>query len=271
MVEAETAWEMDNLSKFSCSVVSDSLQLHGLRHAKLPCPSPTPRTCSDSCPLSWWCHSTISSSVIPFFSWLQSFPASGSFPMSQFFASGGQSVGASASATVLPINIQDWFPLGLTFFDPFAVQGTLKSLLQHHSSKASVLWCSAFFMVQPSHSYMPTGKIIALTRQTFAGKVMSLPFNMLSRLVIAFLPRSKLLLISWLQVGQPRFRQLPIGVVVMVGSGVKQSGVQRLDLIFSCCVKLSSLFCALFVEKKKKETYIYLRDLWGLKEMFLHV
>ena len=87
---------------------------HGLQHARLPCPSPTPRACSNSCPLSWWCHPTISSSVFPFFSYLQSFPASGSFPVSQFFASGGQSIGASASASVLPMNIQDWFPLGWT-------------------------------------------------------------------------------------------------------------------------------------------------------------
>ena len=87
---------------------------HGLQHARLPCPSPTPGTCSNSCPLSWWCHLTISSSVVPFSSCLQSFPASGSYPMSQFFTSGGQSIGASASASVLPMIIQDWFPLGLT-------------------------------------------------------------------------------------------------------------------------------------------------------------
>ena len=100
-------------SQFSCSVVSDSLQTHGPRHTKLPCPSRTPGACSNSCPSSWWCHPTISSSVIPFSSHLQSFPASGSFPTSQFFASGGQSIGVSASASVLPMNIQDWFPLGL--------------------------------------------------------------------------------------------------------------------------------------------------------------
>ena len=100
--------------QFSCSVVSDSLRLHGLQHTRLPCPSPTPRACSNSCSSSWWCHTTISSSVIPFSSHLQSFPASGSFPMSQFFASGGQSIGVSASASVLPMNIQDWFPLGWT-------------------------------------------------------------------------------------------------------------------------------------------------------------
>ena len=116
--------------------------------------------------------------------------------MSQFFASGGQSTRVSASVSVLPVNIQDRFPLGLT--DLITLQGTLKSLLQHHSSKASILQHSAFFIVQLSHPHMTTGKTIALTRQAFVGKIMSLLFNMLSRLVIAFLPRSKYLLISWL-------------------------------------------------------------------------
>ena len=116
--------------QFSCSVVSDSLQSHGLQHARLPCPSPTLGACSKSCPSSWWGHPTISSSVIPFSSHLQSFPASGSFPMSQFFASGGQNIRALASASGLPMNIQYWFPLD--WFDLLAVQGTLKSLLQHH-------------------------------------------------------------------------------------------------------------------------------------------
>ena len=100
--------------QFSCSVVSNSLQPLGLQHARLHCPSPTPGACSNSCQSSQWCHSIISSSVVPFSSCLQSCPASGSFPMNQFFASGGQSTGVSASASVLPMNIQDWFPLGWT-------------------------------------------------------------------------------------------------------------------------------------------------------------
>ena len=103
-----------NWTEFSRSVLSDSLWPHGLQHARLPCPSPTPGAYSNSRPSSWWCHPTISSSVVPFSSHLQSFPASGSFPMSQFFTSDGQSIGASASASVLPMNIQDWVPLGLT-------------------------------------------------------------------------------------------------------------------------------------------------------------
>ena len=98
----------------SVAVVSDSLQPHGLQHTRPPCPSPTPRAYSNSCPSSRWCHPTISSYVVPFSSWLQSFPESGSFPMSQLFVSGGQSSGVSASASLLPMNIQDWFPLGWT-------------------------------------------------------------------------------------------------------------------------------------------------------------
>ena len=139
---------------------------------------------SNSCPLRRWFHPTFSSSVAPCSSCPQSFPASGSFPMSQLFASGGQSIGVSASTSVLPKNTQDWSPLGWTGWN--------------HSSKASILWHSAFFTVQLSHPYMTTGKTIALTRR-FVGKVMSLLFNVLSRLVITFLPRSKGLLISWLQ------------------------------------------------------------------------
>ena len=318
--------------------MAHSLQPHGLcdpTHTRCPCPSLSPRVCSDSSPLSRWCHPNMSSSVAPFSSCPQSFLAKGSFPISQLFSSGGQSIGDSASASVLPVNIQDWFPLGSTglislqskglsrvfsstitwkhqffcaqpplwsnshihtwllekpsvqltqlcptlcdpmdcstagfplhhqllklaqthvhrvgdasnhlilchpllppsifssirvfsnesvlhirwpkywsfsfsispsneylglisfridWFDLLAVQGTLKSLLQHRSSKASILWCSAFFIVQLSHLYMTTGKTIALTRWTFVGKVTSLLLNMLSRLVIAFLLRSK--------------------------------------------------------------------------------
>ena len=135
--------------QFSHSLMFNSLRLHGLQQARLPGLSPTLGACSNSCALSQWCHPTISSSVIPFSSCLHSLPASGSFPVSQFFASSGQSIGASASALALPMNIQDWFSLGLT--DLIAIQGTLKSLLQHHSSRASILWHSVFFMVQLSH------------------------------------------------------------------------------------------------------------------------
>ena len=120
------------------------LRPHGLQHARLPCPSPTPGVYSNSRPLSRWCHLTISSSVVPFSSRLQSFPASGSFPMHQLFTSGGQSIAVSASASVLPMYIQCWFPLGLTGLISLQSKG-LWRVVQHHSLKASVLWRSAFF------------------------------------------------------------------------------------------------------------------------------
>ena len=163
--------------------MSDSLRPHGLQHARLPnYLSPTPRAYSNSCPSSWWGHSTISSSVILFSSHLQSFPASEYFQMSQFFASGSQSTGVSTSASVLPMNIQDWFTLEWTGWISLHSKG-LSRVFQQHSSKSSILGHSAFFIVQLLHPYMTTGKIKALTRQTFVGKVMSLLFNMLSRLI----------------------------------------------------------------------------------------
>ena len=148
--------------QFSRSVVSDSLRPHELQHTRPPCPSPTLGLHWESRPLSQWRHPTISSSFVPFSSCLQSFPASGSFQMSQLFPSGGQSIGVSASASVLPMNTQDWFPLGQIGWIFLQSKG-LSSLLQHHSSKASILRHSAFFTVQPSHPYMTTGKTIALT------------------------------------------------------------------------------------------------------------
>ena len=183
--------------QFSRSVMSVSLRSHGLQHARLPCKSPTPGPYSNLCPSSHWCHPAISSSVILFSSRLQSFPASGSFLVSQFFASGGQSI-RSFSFTISPSNeysrldsnipIFQWiFTTTIDWLDFLAVQGTLKSLLQHHSSKASILWRSAFFTVQLSNPYTTTvwiwlwsSQTIALTRQTFVGKVMSLLFNTLS-------------------------------------------------------------------------------------------
>ena len=181
--------------QFSHSVVSDSLQPHELQHARPPCPSPAPRVHSDSRSSSQWCHPAISSSVVPFSSCPQFLPAKGSFPISQLFASGGQVW--SFSFSISPSNEHPGL-IRMDWLDLLAVQGTLKSLLQHHSSNASILRCSAFFIVQLSHPYMTTGKTIAF-RWTFVGKLMPLLFNMLSRLVITFLPRSKHLLISWLQ------------------------------------------------------------------------
>ena len=168
--------------QFSHSVVCDSLWPHEAQHARPPYPPPTLRVYPNSCLLSQWCHPAISYSVIHFSFCLQSFRTSGSFQMSQLFASGGQSIGVSASTSVLPMNTQDWFPLGWTGWISLQSKG-LSSLLQHNSSKASILLCSAFFIVQLSYAYMTTGKTIALTRWTFVDQVMSLLFNMLSRFI----------------------------------------------------------------------------------------
>ena len=160
-----------NSVRFSHSVVSDSLQCHGLQHARLPCPLPTPRTYSNSCPSSQWCHPNISSSVTLFSSYLQCFPASGSFPMSQFFASRGQSIGASASASFLPMNIQDWLPLRLTGWI------SLQSKRLSSAFSNTTVQEHQFFGVQLSlysNSHIPyrtNGKTIALTRRTFVGKI----------------------------------------------------------------------------------------------------
>ena len=152
--------------------MSNSLQLHGLQHTRPPCSSPTLGVYPHSCPLSRWCHPTISSSVIPF-TCLQSFPTPGSFQMSQLSASGGQNIGVSAF-NIGPSNEHSGvISFRMDWLDLLAVQGTLKSLLQHHSSKASILLCSAFFIVQPSHPYMTTGKTIALTRRTLFYKVIN--------------------------------------------------------------------------------------------------
>ena len=162
-----------------------SLRPHGLQHARLPCPLQAPGVYSDWCPLNRWYHPTTSPSVVRFSSHLQSFPISGYFPRSQFFTSGGQSIGVSVSASFLPMNIQGWIPFGLISLQSKG----LSSLLQHHSSKPSILQHSAFFIVQLSLPYMTTGETIALTTWTFFGKVMSLLFNIPSRFVITFLPR----------------------------------------------------------------------------------
>ena len=165
---------------------------------ELPCPTPTPRASSNSCPSSQWCHPSISTSVIPFYLLPSIFPNIRVFSNESALCitwpkywSFSFSIRSSNEYSVMIFFRIEWFHL-------LANQGTHKSHLQHHSSKASILQCSAFFMVQLSHPYMTTGKTIALTRRTSVGKVMSRIFNMLSRLVTAFLPRSTCLLISWL-------------------------------------------------------------------------
>ena len=185
---------------FCCSVAKSfpTLWLHRLQHARLPYALLSPGACSDSCPMSWWCHSTILTSITPFTSCPHSFPAWGSYPMSQLFALGGQSIGASASASVLPINIQGWFPLGLT---------SLISLLFKGLSRVfsnTTVWKHWFFSAKPSlwsNSHIRTWPLEnqSFDYRDFVSKMMSLLFNMLFSFVIAFLSRSKRLLISWLQ------------------------------------------------------------------------
>ena len=172
--------------------MSDSLWPHELQHTRSPCPSPTPGFHSNSCPSSRWCHPAICRPLLL----LLPIPPNISLSTLRMrwpkYWSFSFSIIPSKEHPGLISFRMDWLDL-------LAVQGTLKSLLQHHSSKASILRCSAFFTVQLSHPYMTTGKTIALTRQTFVDKVMSLLLNILSRLVITFLPRIKRLLISWLQ------------------------------------------------------------------------
>ena len=184
--------------QFNCSVISNSLRPHESQHTRPPCPSPTPGVHSNSCPLSQWCHPAISSSFVPFFSCPQSLTASESFPMSQVSASGGQITGVSASASVLPMNTQDLCPLGWTGWISLQSKG-LSRVFSKTTVQKHQFFSAQLSSVQLSHPYMTTGETIALTRQIFVGKVMSLFFKMLSRLVITFLPRSKGLLISWLQ------------------------------------------------------------------------
>ena len=177
--------------------MSDSLWPHGLQHARLPCPSPIPGACSNSCPSSQWCHSTIL--FFPLLLLPSIFPSIRVFSSESVlrirwpkYWSFSFNISHSNEYSGLISFRMDWFDL-------LSVQGALRSILQHHSSKASILWRSAFFVVRLSHLYMTVGKTIALNIQTFFGKVMSLLFDMMSRLVIAYLPRRKCLLISWLQ------------------------------------------------------------------------
>ena len=187
--------------------MSDSLQSHRLQHTRLPCPSPTPGAYSNSCPLSRWCHPNISSSVVPLL--LPSI-----FPNIRVFS----------KESVLHIRLPKYWSFSISpsnehselisfrmdWLDLLAVQGTLKSLLPHHSLKVSILWHSAFFIVQLSHPYLTTQKTIALIIWTFAGKVMSLLFNTLFRFVTVFLPRNKCLLISWLQFSSVQFNSVTV-------------------------------------------------------------
>ena len=166
-------WEYSSVS-FSHSVVSDSFRPYGLQHARPPCPSPTPRVYSNSCPLSRWCHPIIPASVVPFSSCFQSFWTLESFRISPFFASRWPKYW-SFSLNISPSDeYSGLISFRMDWLDLLATHRTFKSLLQHHSSKASILLCSAFFIVELSHPYMTTGKTISLTRSTCVDKVMSL-------------------------------------------------------------------------------------------------
>ena len=218
--------------------MSDFLWPQGLQHNRPPCLSPTPRVYSNSRPLSSWCHPTISSSVSPCSFWLQPFPASGSFPVSQLFTPGSQSVGVSASASVLSMNIQDWFPLGLTGFISLLSKGLSRVF-------SNTTRCWTFFMVQLSHPYMTTGKIIAMTIQTLSVK-WSLVFNTLSRFLTAFLPRSKRLLISWLQSPSAAIlepKKIKSVTVSLVSPSIchEEMRLEIITLVFECWV-LSQLY-----------------------------
>ena len=176
--------------------MSNSLRPNGMQHARFPCPSLFPRDFSNLHPLSWWCHLTILASVNHFSSCPQSFPASGSFPMSQLFTSGRQNIEDLAIASVIPVNIQGWFPLELTGLISLQSEGLWRVFSN------ITIWKHQFFCDQPSlwsNSHMTIGKTTVLTIWTFVIKVMSLFSNILSRFLIAFLPRNKRLLMSWLQ------------------------------------------------------------------------
>ena len=183
------------------------------KHVRLACPSPIPRAYSNSRSSSQWCHPTISFSVVPVSSCLPSFPASRSFQMSQLFAAGGQNIGASASALVLPMNIQDWSPLGWTGWISLQSKWLSRVFSSTTVQKHQLLGVQLFFSI---HDYWKT---VALTRWTFVDKVMSLFFNMQSRLLKTFLPRSKHLLISWLQspsaviLEPPKIKSVTVSIV----------------------------------------------------------
>ena len=171
---------------FSHSAVSDSLQPRGLQHSRLPCPSLSPRVCSNSHALSWWCHPTISSSVVPFSFYPSIFPSIRVFSSESVLCIRWPKYWSFSFSICPSREYSGLISFRIDWCDLLADQGPLKSLLQHHSSKASILWHPALFLVQLSHPYMTTGKTTALTRWTFVGKVMSMLFIMLSRFVMAF-------------------------------------------------------------------------------------
>ena len=225
MYKPEYEWIQAPRTWFN-SVVFNSLRLHELQHARLPCTSPTPRACLNTCPSSEWCHPTISSSVSPSPPAFKSFPASGAFLMGLLFSSGCLSTGVSASASVLPINIQGQFPLGLTGLISLQSKGLSRVFF------STTIWKHKFLGRQPSwwsnshiHTWLLEKLWLWLYRLLSAvGEVMSLLFNMLSRFVITFLPRSKNLLILWLQ---------PPSTVILEPKKIKSVTVSTFFLLFA--------------------------------------
>ena len=203
------------------------------------------RVCSNSCLLSQWCHPTIWSSVTTFSSCPQSFPASGSFPVSWLFPSTGQNIGASSSASVLLTIIQGWFPLGLIGLISLLSKGLSRVSSSTTIWKHQVFWYSAFFMAQLSYLFMTTGKIMALIIWTFAGKVMSLLFNMLSQFVIAFLPKSKCL-------------NFTVAVTVCSDSGAQENKICH-------CFCFSPSICR---EVMGPDAMISIFECWVLSQLF---
>ena len=241
---------------FSHPVVSDSLRPHGLQHNGPPCPSPSPEVCPISCPLHQWCHPALSFSGAPFSFCPQSFPASGTFPMSWLFSSGNQNTGASALTSVLPMSIQGWFPLRLTSLIFLLCKG-LSGVFS-----STTVWRHQFFGALPSlwsssHSHMTTGKTTALTIQTFVGKEMSLLFNTLSRFVITFLVRSNHLLKIFL---------MTLTSLACVQSFIDTQGHFQTFPIMYCRLK-SSFFFAPWVWSNFQIS-VYLHILYSLSRIF---
>ena len=219
--------------QFSCSFMSHSLWLYGLLHHRHPCPSPPPRAYSNSCPSSWRCHPTISSSVIPFSPSIP--PSTRVFSIESVLHIRWANYWSFSFNSVLPMNIQDWFPLGWTSWISLqskALSRVFNTIVQKHLFFGAQL----SLIVQLSHPYMTTGKNIALSRWTFAGKVMPLLFNMLSRLVITFLPRNMHLLISWLQspsgviLEPPKIKSDTVSIYFLLSDGTRCHDLRFLNV-----------------------------------------
>ena len=247
--------------QFGDSVMSDSLWPHESQHTRPPCPSPTPRVHPNPCPSSRWCHPAISSSVIPFSSCLQSFPPSGSFQMSHLFTLGGQSIAVSASASVLPKNIQDWYPLEWIGWISLQSKG-LSKVFSNTTVQKHQFFSTQLSLYSNSHIRTWALEKPVLTRRTFVGKIMSLLYNMLSRLVITFLPRSKRLLISW---GQSPSAVILVTIPILKLSRSPRNIVLEWKRILSCITRNSKILVSLFHKSRTKPKYLSMTSYHGMK------